>query len=547
MNQNTPFHRNVEDSSFQLFSYFDSIINLIFSPNPKAGNLRYILIQIIFIFTWISCAFSFNQPGEINYQWLDFLYTIPYPIFGTVKGIIELFLAWDVLLVMFTIYIGYSIALQLSSIYLADIFEIKDLSISEKYINQSAFSSPNYYQIHVEDAQVRQEDQKSPIYRIGGPGNVIINLENAVVFEKIDGTPRIAGPTTEKSIELESFERIRKIIDLRDQTASLDISARTLDGISIDIKDIRIIFSVLRNTSSATLSKPYPFSDDAIHWLVYQQESGPWTTSLVELVRAELTNYINQHLLSELLAAIGTPEVNIQIQNQNKIAKKIRKNWAHTRRYKVNRYFFGKLKKGAPDYRPIYFKKKHNKIQRASKLFINKGLIIPDFVPRTALSKLFYENISSSFQSKAQKNGMRLEWINVGTWHSTSTIIPEQHIQAWKISSENTLKLNPKVLNGIFYQNRNHYLAQNIQVLPIISFIQKRENGISNQEIMNDLINEYGSKLSSARDLYINNKGRVPLQIEKSLKHIKKYQINKLKNQALFIGEKDNNVDEEKE
>jgi hypothetical protein len=142
---------------------------------------------------------------------------------------------------------------------------------------------------------------------------------------------------------------------------------------------------------------------------------------------------------------------------------------------------------------------------------------------------------------------MRLEWINVGTWHSTSTIIPEQHIQAWKISSENTLKLNPKVLNGIFYQNRNHYLAQNIQVLPIISFIQKRENGISNQEIMNDLINEYGSKLSSARDLYINNKGRVPLQIEKSLKHIKKYQINKLKNQALFIGEKDNNVDEEKE
>ena len=547
MNQNTPIHRNIEDTSFQLSSYFDSIINLIFSPNPKAGNLRSILIQIIFIFTWISCAFTFNQPGEINYQWLDFLYTFPYPIFGTVKGIIELFLAWDVLLVMFTIYIGYSIALQLASIYLADIFEIKDLSISEKYINQSAFSSPNYYQIHVEDAQVRQEDQKSPIFRIGGPGNVIINLENAVVFEKIDGTPRIAGPTTERSIELESFERIRKIIDLRDQTASLDISARTLDGIPIEIKDIRIIFSVLRNTSNATLSKPYSFSDDAIHWLVYQQESGPWTTSLVELVRAELTNYINQHLLSELLAAIGAPEINVQIQNQNKIAKKIRKNWAHTRRYKVHRYLFGKLKKGAPDYRPIYFMRKHNKVKRASKLFINKGLRVPEFVPRTALSKLFYENISSSFQSKAQKNGMRLEWINVGTWHSTSTIIPEQHIQAWKISSENTLKLNPKVLNGIFFQNRNHYLAQNIQVLPIISFIQKRGNGISNQEILNDLINEYGSKLSSARDLYINSKGRVPLQIEKSLKHIKKYQINKLQNQALFIGEIDNNVDEEKE
>jgi hypothetical protein len=545
MNRNAPLERNLDKTSSQIISYLDSLINLIYSPNPKAGNLRFIFLQIIFIFTWIFCAFTFHQPGEIDYHWLDFLYTIPYPIIGTIKGIIELFLAWDVLLVMLTIYIGYSLALQLASIYLADIFELKDLSISEKYINQSAFSSPNYYQIHIEDALVRQEDQKSPIFRIGGPGNVIINLENAVVFEKIDGSPRIAGPTTEKPIELESYERIRKIIDLRDQSASLDISARTQDGIPIEIKDIRIIFSVLRNSSHVTLSRPYPFSDDAIQWLVYQQDSGPWTTSLVELVRTELTSYINQHFLSELLASVGAPEINMQIQNQNKIAKKLRKNWAHTRRYKVNRYLFGKLKKDAPDYRPIYFKKKHNNIKRASKLFINKGVIVPEFIPRNALSNLFYENISNSFQSKAQKNGMRLEWINVGTWHSASKIILEQHIKAWKISSENTLKLNPKVLKGIFSQNRKHHLAQNIQTLPIISFMQKRELGKSDSEIMNELINEYASKLWSARDLYIKNKGRVPLQIEKSLKHIKKYQLRKLKDQALFIGDPENNLDVE--
>ena len=142
MNRNAPLERNLDKTSSQIISYLDSLINLIFSPNPKAGNLRFIFLQIIFIFTWIFCAFTFHQPGEIDYHWLDFLYTIPYPIIGTIKGIIELFLAWDVLLVMLTIYIGYSLALQLASIYLADIFELKDLSISEKYINQSAFSSP---------------------------------------------------------------------------------------------------------------------------------------------------------------------------------------------------------------------------------------------------------------------------------------------------------------------------------------------------------------------------------------------------------------------
>jgi hypothetical protein len=540
MNRETSYENKIQNSSSQFTSFFNSIVNILFSTNPKAGNIRYLLIQILFIFTWIVCAFTFNKPGEIDYAWLDFLYSIPYPIMGTVKSIIELFLAWDVLLVMFSLYMGYSIALQLAAIYLADIFDIKDLSISEKYLKQSAFSFPGYYQIHIEDAQVRSEDQKSPIYKIGGPGKILINLENAVIFEKIDGTPRVSGPTTENPIELESFERIRQIIDLRDQTASLDISARTLDGIPIEIKDIRIIFSVLRSSNYLTLNNPYPFREDAIHWLVFNQGPGPWTTSLIDLVRTELTEYINNHLLSELLASVGVPEINLQIQNQTKVFKKIRKNWAHSRRYKINRIFTMISKVNAPRYQPIYYKKKHKKDKRFSHLYLNKGIRIPEFTPRNAISNLFYENISNSFQSKAQRYGMRLEWINVGTWHSSSKIIPEQHLQAWKLSSENTAKLNPKVLSGFFEQSRKQNLAKNIQTLPIVSFIQKKDNGLSDTEIISELINEYSSKLLGAKDIFIKNRGRVPLQIEKALSHIRKHQITQLKERAIFIGDNEN-------
>jgi len=537
MNQNSHLEKDYERTSNFFIEYLDSLLNSIFSTSSKSGKVRSFFIQFLFILTWLICAFTFNQPGEIDYPWLDFLYAIPYPIISTVVNIIELLLAWNVLLVMFSFFMGYHIAANLASIYLADIFDIKDITISEKYIKQSAFSFPVYYQIHIENAQVRSEDQTSPIYRIGGPGKVLINLENAVVFEKINGSPRIVGPTTEKPIELESFERIRKIIDLRDQTAKLDISARTLDGIPIEIKDIRLIFSVFRNPNQVSITKPYPFNEESIYWLVYQQGPGPWTTSLIDMVRTELTNYINHHLLSELLSSPGSPEINLLLQNQNKIAKKIRKNWAHTRRYKVNRVLIRKLKIDSPNNKPIYYKKTHVNNKRYSKLFINKGGNIPKLIPRTALSNLFYENLTSSFQSKAQKYGMRLEWINVGTWHSSSKIVPEQYINAWKISSENALKLNPKVLSAIFTQNRKQNLAKNIQITPIISFIHKRENGKSNLEIVNELINEYNSKLWGARDLYLKKKGRVPVQIERALFHIRKYQMSLLKEQAFFLGD----------
>ncbi len=544
MNKNSVLEKNYDQSPNFFVDYLDSLINLIFSTSSKAGNVRYLFLQILFVLTWLICAFSFHQPGEIDYPWLDFLLVTPYPITGTIVNLIELLLAWDVLLVMISIFMGYHVALHLASIYLADIFDLKDIAISEKYIKQSAFSFPVYYQIHIENAQVRFEDQTSPIFRIGGPGKVLINLENAVVFEKITGSPRIAGPTTEKPVELENFERIHKIVDLRDQTAKLDISARTLDGIPIEIKDIRLVFSVYRKSNQVSINSPYPFNKESIYWLVYQQGPGPWTTSLVDLVRKELTDHVNHHLLSELLSSIGTPEINLQIQNQNKIAKKIRKNWAHTRRYKINRILIGKNKFNAPNNKPLYYKKIHSKQPRFSKLFINKGGNFPEFIPRTALSNLFYENLTNSFQSKAQKYGMRLEWINVGTWHSSSSIVPDQYINAWKIASENTLKLNPKVLAGIFNQNRKQHLAKNIQLTPIISFIHKSENGKSNGVIINELVNEYGSRLWGARDLYIRKKGRVPIQIERALSHIRKYQMKELKEQAIFLGESDNsNID----
>lgn len=535
--ENSSIEPRLEQSFQHLEDYFNSLLNTLFSTSPRAGNLRYLVTRLLFIFIWILLSFTLHQPGEINYPWLDFLYAIPYPFFGTLIAIIEMFFAWDVVLLMIAIYLGYTLAAQIASIYLADIFELKDITIASRYISQTAFSFPGFSQINIENAQVRPSDQSSPIVKIGGPGKVTVNLENAVVFEKISGKPRVVGPTIDKPVTLENFERIRKIIDLRDQSAVLTIRARTLDGIPIEVRDIRILFSVFRNAAKSSISKPYPFNEESIYWLVYQTGSAPWTTSLVELVRTELTSYINHHYLSELLSSVGAPEIQQQLANQKRILQKIRSNWSHTRRYKVQRILTGKLKKDSPAHKPIYYKKVHQKSPRASLIPGHKTETLVAVIPRTSLSNIFYENLTSSFQSRIQKFGMKLEWINVGTLQTPNNIVSDQYLKSWKISSENMLRGNKKILDGVLNQSRLHSLSKTIQNLPILSFIEKHEQGKGNKVIIDELISEYNAKLISARELYLSKKGRVPIQIDRAIQIIRNYQKKEIKNHSFFIGE----------
>ena len=79
-------------------------------------------------------------------------------------------------MIVASLYLASFISRQLAAIYLADIFEIKDLSIAEKFISQAAFANTTVSAIHIENGQARSEDHTSPTFRIGGPGSVEINL-----------------------------------------------------------------------------------------------------------------------------------------------------------------------------------------------------------------------------------------------------------------------------------------------------------------------------------------------------------------------------------
>jgi hypothetical protein len=148
-------------------------------------------------------------------------------------------------------------------------------------------------------------DKNSPIFRIGGPGKVDVHLENAALFEKTDGTPHVVGPTYRRYEILEGFERLRSVIDLRDQYFDLTVEGRTQDGIPVIAKDVRLVSSVYRGPQDSGhpdhFQQPYPYKEEAIQNLVYKQDRSPLIKTMTGSIRSELSSFIGKHTLSEFL------------------------------------------------------------------------------------------------------------------------------------------------------------------------------------------------------------------------------------------------------
>ena len=70
------------------------------------------------------------------------------------------------------------IALQAAALYLADIFELENVSIARGFI-WSVTLSGSEETIRVSQGGISEQDRHSPTYLIGGPGKVIVDLEGS--------------------------------------------------------------------------------------------------------------------------------------------------------------------------------------------------------------------------------------------------------------------------------------------------------------------------------------------------------------------------------
>ena len=402
------------------------------------------------------------------------------------------------------------IALQCASLYLADIFELEHVRVARGFVWSVALSGSEET-IQVSQGGISEEAKHSPAYLIGGPGKVIVDLDSVALFEQPDGTPRIIGPTTREPrarATLMGFERFRQAIDIRDHSVDLrdqdsksqSVRSRSLDGIPINATDVRLMFSVYRGGVKPSTENPYPFSKEAIEQIIYQatsrvtpEKANPstyefsWINRMTGLIRGELGAFMGKHKLTAYLASIGVPELEKQKQREEMISEEIQK--------------LAPAEREAAE--------------------SNEPRNIPEFQPRSKVSNLFTQ-FAEDFTKKAQSNGVELHWIGVGTWKTPPEIeiVPEKHLEAWKLSNDNLYRESTEVLSRLESEAILQKTIALIQDVPILAHQRTHEEEKDPKNAMRTLLLEYKQQLVEAAE-FMRAKGEaVPPNIEDAIAHI---------------------------
>ena len=400
------------------------------------------------------------------------------------------------------------IALQCAAVYLADIFELEHVSVARGFIWSVALSG-SADTIRVSKGEISEEHRQSPTFLIGGPGKVIVDLDSVALFERPDGTPHIIGPTNKEQrarATLDGFERFRQAIDtrhhyvdLRDQDPqSQSVQSRSLDGIPITATDVRLMFSVYRGGIKPSSENPYPFSEESIEQIIYQATSKvtperpnpstyefSWINRMVGLIRGELGAFMSRHKLTAYLASIGMPELEKLKEREEMI--------------------FEEVQKIVPPEQDFASAKEPKSL--------------PEFQPRYKVSNLFTQ-FAEDFTKKAHNNGVELQWIGVGTWKTSVEIVPEKHLEAWKLSNDNLYRESPDVLGKLESEAILQKTIALIQDVPIAAHLRVTTEEKEQKKALRALLLAYHQQLLEAAE-FMRAKGEaVPPTIEEAIAHI---------------------------
>jgi hypothetical protein len=356
--------------------------------------------------------------------------------------------------------VAFWVAYRTAAIYLEDIYELGDIQVAQRFVLQAVFGS-QYNFMAIRGGEVQPEFKKSPIYRVGGPGLVRVHLDNAALFEAIDGAPRVVGPTVDKSgavVALSGFERLRSIIDLCDQMEEYSLEGRTRDGIRIRLKNVNAVFSVYRGGQMPSLTRPYPFDPHAIQRLVYGQGTTSWVTATKSLIRRRFGEFIARHTLSEFLAAVGAPELEQDQQAQAELRQA------------------AEALAGATN---------------ATSLQAPANL--PDFLSRTdVMTGLF----TTEFGEEAARRGVEIKWIGGGTWELPDAIVPQRHLEAWKLSRENLLRGSAPAMQQVSQESLVAELVRLVEEVPVATYQNARE--LPSRQALRQLLLAYHKVLHEA-------------------------------------------------
>ncbi len=465
----------------------DQLLDGLFELTHRGARRRQAFRFWLAVLFWLGLAW-FNWGGTLRQDLSNFFYAFLTPqgnLVSSLVTILEHLFAPPVLRGIIVVVAAYWLAFQAAYIFLADIFE-QDEEVGWEFIRQAAFAS-RYHTINVSKGKIHPYYEDSPILLIGGPGELQVELDSAVLVEGPDGN-HVIGPTSREHrgrARLHGFERIRQCVDLRDQHNTQTVVARSRDGILISARDIRYMYSIARGSHIPSRANPYLFDEEAVRKQVYTQTrhvgkstgDPDWKKTLpggiFTQINRHLGGFISSYNIGEFLANIGEPEMDELHEREEHIAQTSER-----------------IAGGG---------------ETNSTLRLEPG----KFIPRTNISNLFQD---VEFAKVQQRKGFQLLWIGVGTWDTPDTGILENHLQAWLLSRDNALRGNPQKLQEIEDDARMQELLRLIQEM-LAAFQGSMEKSGTPDQVIDVMLADFHERLKLALDLYQRDGQDPPLEL----------------------------------
>lgn len=214
-------------------------------------------------------------------------------------------LKWETLRFVITPLIAFGVILLGAAFFIKDVYALPQLRMGLSYVLYSMFGF-NYPRLVIDGGKKQlKEGEFNLIDKIGGPGYVVVQPGNAVLFSRLRG-PSGVGIT--RSIFLKRFETISMIASLDEQHYNQkEIGPiTTKDGIKVTLRDINYRFRVVSSTPRS-LQNPYPFDQEAIRKMaanrtVNAKGISSWRENVNGMVKSALINFINDHTIDFLTA-----------------------------------------------------------------------------------------------------------------------------------------------------------------------------------------------------------------------------------------------------
>ncbi len=280
--------------------------------NPLYGEQLWAWARLLFLIVSIPVfaivgmyVFESANPFEIaqNIRGISIWTKLIHPV---VALLLTPFTAWNYARYLLAPLGAFLLAFLAGVLYVQDIYELETFSSAFRYVFSSMFGL-TYPQLQIDGGKKDLHlGEINTLDKIGGPGFVLIQPGNAVLFKKMGSPSEIRLP---QRYFMTPFEMIGPIADLTDQEGYKDeVWTVTKDGIQLHLRDIRFCYRLLPsvprgNGPVRTPEVPYPFSDGTLLNSIFNLSAGDtWQTAVERMVLGEITSFIGKHPIDHLTA-----------------------------------------------------------------------------------------------------------------------------------------------------------------------------------------------------------------------------------------------------